>query len=51
MSEYIAFSKQELKNYYSKIDIYMLNSYPNFVVDQNSYTNEINFLWPNYQKF
>ena len=29
---------------YSKIDIYMLNSYPNFVVDQNSYTNEINFL-------
>ena len=39
VSEYIAFSKQELKNYYSKIDIYMLNSYPNFVVDQNSYTN------------
>ena len=41
---YIAFSKQELKDYYSKIDIYMLNSYPNFVVDQNSYMNEINFL-------
>ena len=27
----------------------MLNSYPNFVVDQNSYVNEINFLQHNYQ--
>ena len=43
MIEYIAFSN-ELKNYYSKIDICMLNSYPNFMVDQNSYMNEINFL-------
>ena len=41
---YITFRKQVLKNYYNKIDIYMLNSYPNFVVDQNSYTNKINFL-------
>ena len=36
---YIAFSKLLLNNYYNKIDIYMLNSYPNFVVE-----NEINFL-------
>ena len=28
----------------------MLNNYPNFVVDQNYYTNEINFLWHNYKK-
>ena len=41
---YITFRKQVLKNYYNKIDIYMLNSYPNFVVDQNSQTNKINFL-------
>ena len=27
----------------------MLNSYPNFVVDQNFYVNEINFLQHNYQ--
>ena len=27
----------------------MLNSYPNFVIDQNSYANEINFLRHNYQ--
>ena len=27
----------------------MLNSYPNFVVDKNSYANEINFLRHNYQ--
>ena len=27
----------------------MLNTYPNFVVDQNSYTNEIKFLQRNYQ--
>ena len=44
VSEYVAFSKQFLKNYYSKIDIDMLNNYPNFVVDQTSYTNKINFL-------
>ena len=44
VSEYVAFSKQFLKNYYSKIDIDMLNSYPNFGVDQTSYTNKINFL-------
>ena len=24
----------------------MLNNYPNFVVGQNSYRNEISFLWP-----
>ena len=29
----------------------MLNSYPNFVVNQNSYANEINFILHNYQKF
>ena len=44
LSGYIDFSKQVLKNYYSEIDIYMLNNYPNFVCDQNSYTNKINFL-------
>ena len=27
----------------------MLNNSPNFVVDQNSYANEINFLQHNYQ--
>ena len=27
----------------------MLNNYPNFEVDQNSYTNEIKFLQCNYQ--
>ena len=27
----------------------MLNNYPNFVIDQNSYTNEIKFLLRNYQ--
>ena len=44
LSGYIVFSKYVLKNYYSKIDIYMLNNYPNFVCDQIFYTNEINFL-------
>ena len=44
LSGYIAFSKYVLKNHYSKIDIYMSNSYPNSVCDQNFYTNEINFL-------
>ena len=29
----------------------MSNSYPNFVVDQNSYMNKINFLRHNYQNF
>ena len=37
-------SKQVLKNYYNKIDIYMLNNYHNFVCDKNSYTNKINFV-------
>ena len=44
LSEYIAIGKQVLKNYYNKIYTHMLNIYPNFVCDQNSYTNKINFL-------